>query len=327
MAYETGVPSSIEDLVSKLFTFLTGATAAWTQDELDLVNNYGTIHKNNCYVSFRWDASSAEDLAMYQSLSWGSGNEPHQQPNDSGNGDTTTPIDSERRVNFEDAGAFVAYHFYASDAAPHYCHVVVEVNTGVYRHFGFGLLDKIGDWTGGEYCYGHYWYQPTSEIDNPASMFHSFGLDGTGAFNAVQPTIHVESLPGMGANEKWGVLGNVSTAGTDTAGENRMTMWGGARGGLWGYGLAWLPVSQLNLHKPLVPVPIIYRVQTSTPHAWYLLGHQKDVAIVNIKHLSPGDSITIGGDTWMVFPWVKKQYSLGDVEESWNAGIAYKKIV
>ena len=50
--------------------------------------------------------------------------------------------------------------------------------------------------------------------------------------------------------------------------------------------------------------------------------------ILNIRNLSPGDEITIGAGTWKVFPWIRKQFNQDGVnEESWNAGVAYKKIV
>lgn len=325
MAYETGVPSSIEDLVDKLFTFLTGATAAWVQDELDLTNNYGTIHKGDCFVSFRWDATN--NLAHYQSLGWTTSLLPHQHPDNSGNGDTTLPIDSGRMTNFTAAGPYVAYHFFASDDAPYYCHVVVEVSSGVYRHFGFGAIDKIGDWVGGEYHYGHYWYQLGTYIDDPTASQHTFGLDARYGESVLAATMHLEGVGSMGASQKWGVFSSGASPGQDTAGQARALLIGGPRCSLWGALLAWMPVAQLGLYKSLLPVPVLYRDPSTTPHTWILLGHQRDVSIVNMKNVSPGAEITVAGDTWVVFPWTRKQFLAADTEESWNAGIAYKKVV
>ena len=201
MAYQTGSATDLEDLVSDLFTFLTGATAAWTQDELDTTNNYGTIHKNNVYVSFRWDDSPGNYLAVYQSLGWTASTLPHNQDDDSGQGDTTTPIGSGRGCNMLGAGPYTAYYFFASDSAPFYCHVVVEPSSGRYRHFGFGELDKEGDWTGGEYCYAHYWDQSSIQVDLTTSTLHSFGMDGNSQTTANNATIHAEGLPDQGASE------------------------------------------------------------------------------------------------------------------------------
>lgn len=322
MAYETGTPSNIEDLVGKLFTFLVAE--GWTQDQLDNTNNWATIHRDSLYVSFRWDATAQTDLALYQSLGYTSG-APHLIASDSGNGDSTVPIDSGRRVNFTAAGPFTKYYFFASDAAPYYCYVVVEVASGRFRHFGFGNLDKLGTWTGGEFVYGHVWNLGTTQIDNPVTTGHTMFLDGVCTTAANLATVHIEGLTGMGVNDKWGVVG-IAAAGTDRAGNARWALAGGGRAGFWGYALGWLTSSRLNAYKPLIPMPLIWRNTATAPDTWKLLGHQPDISIVNMKHFSPGDEITVGADTWVVFPWVRKQYLLADTEESWNAGVAYKKV-
>ncbi len=327
MSYETGTATDIENLVGKLFTFATNADPGWTQDELDNTNNYGTMHiGSDLYVSFRWDTTPETDLGLYQSLGWTASMEPHEQDDDSGNGDTGTPIDTERRVNFQDTGPYTAYHFFASDGAPRYIHAVVEVTSGVFRHFGYGTLNKFGDWTGGEYCYGHFWSQSTLNIDEPKAVAHSFGLDGSHNLNT-GATLHVESLGSIqGANEKWMIFGSTTNGGTDTATEDRQVCYGGGRGGWWAYHLGWLEVSTINAYKPLIPIPVMVRDLNTAPDSLYYLGEQPDVALVNMANFNPGDTITVGSDTWFVFPWVRKQKLEVNTEESWNAGIAYKQI-
>lgn len=327
MAYETGTPSSIQDLVQKLFTFLTTIpTTVWTQDQLDTTNKWATIHLGSCYVSFRWDATAQTDLAVYQSLGYTSG-APHLIATDSGNGDTTVPIDSTRRVNFTAAGPFTKYYFFASDAAPYYCHVVVEVSSGRFRHFGFGNLDKIGTWTGGEYAYGHFWSQTTVQIDNPAINGHTMLLDGALGTANLAATVHLEGVGSMGVNDKWGVCGSGLTPATDRAGNARCALAGGGRAGFWGYVMGWMTTARINAFKPLIPIPLIYVDTSTAPDTWILLGHQPDVMMLNMKHYNAADEVTVGSDTWVVFPWVRKQYLQADTEESWNAGVAYKKIV
>lgn len=326
MAYETGVASSIEDLVSKLFTFATGE--GWTQDELDLTANYGTLHRGNVYVSFRWDTSPSTDLAVYQSLGWTAAQEPHEQDDDSGQGDTTTPINSGRRCNFESSGPYTSYFFFASDSAPHYIYCVVQVSSGIYRHaFGFGDLDKSNDWTGGEFAYAHYWDQLDSNIDDPSRGAHSFLLDNACTSIAVVGTVHAEDLPAQGVDEKWLVSFKGSAGGTDTAGETRRICIGTARGGGWTSALAWIPVSQVNAYKAFIPIEVWYKDTTTSPDTIYKLGRMPGIVIVNMKSLSPGDEITIGSDTYTVFPWVRKQKLEANTQESWNAGVGYLKLV
>ncbi len=323
MSYETGTATGIEDLVDKLFTFATGLTTPWTQDALNLTTDQGTMHMNDCFVSFRWDATTRTDLALYQSTAY-SATVPHLMTGDSGAGSTVSPATTERRVNFTSTGPFTAYHFFAADDAPFYIHAVVEVVPGRFRHFGFGLLVKNGNWRGGEYCYGHFCSQSASYIDLPSSPQHAAGLDHTAVIDMAAMRLNGNDFPNESASTVWAVF-STAAAGNDTAGNPRANVIGGARSGLWGYALGWIPTSVANAYKPLIPIDIIYIDQATTPDTWCWLGHQRDVAIVNMKNLTAGQEITVGADTWKVFPWVRKQYLLTNTEESWNAGWAYRK--
>jgi len=329
MAYQTGTATGIPDLVSKLFTFLTGlSTTPWTQDELDTATNRrGTIHLGNLYMSFRWDSSPTTDLAIYQSLGYTAATDPHNQTDDSGNGATSVPITTGRRVNFQSAGSYTAYHFFAGEGSNPYIYVVVEVSSGIFRHFGAGNLKKFGTWTGGEFVYGHVWSQSVSNIDNPTVSAHSFLLDTLYSGITDGATLHAEGLDSQGVNEKWLQFGNrAAPAGTDRAGEDRQVVCGGARGGFWGYYLSWIRYSAPNAFKPLVSIPVVEFDQNAAPDTWIWMGEMEDVAIVNMHGFTDGQEITVGGDTWKVFPWVRHRYLQDDAEESWKAGIAYKKV-
>lgn len=327
MAYETGSTSGIEDLVTKLFTFATGLTTTpWTQDELDTgANNRATLHRGSCYVSFGWDATAAS-LGIAQSLGYTAGQPFYNHLNDSGNADSTpSTLDSGRRVNFGSSGPGWTYYFFAGEGATPYIHVVVEVSSGLFRHFGFGNLVKLGTWTGGEYCYGHLW--STSDPDNVTYVQHSFGLDGVYTGSNEGATMHVEGLPEQAGTEKWGQFCDRTSGGTDRAGNARRVLSGGSRGGFWGRYLGWIRSSTLNAYKPLIPIPVALYDTAAAPDTWRWLGHQPDVAIVNMASYTPKQEISVGaGETWVVFPWVRKQYLQASTDESWNAGIAYKKV-
>lgn len=326
MAYATGSATDIEDLVSELDTFLTAN--GFTQDQLDTGNNYASWHETggSLYFSVRWDSSPGEDLGIYQALGFAGAGAPHTQTDDSGQGATGLPLSSFRSVNLESSGPYTAYHFF-TNASGDYIHVAIEVDSGRFRHFGFGTLEKANDFTGGEYAYGHNWNQGTSQIDDPRNISNYFCLD-MGASAVQAGSLHVEGLPGMGGSEKWAVVfgGTPSTAGTDRAGENRVVAIGTARGGLWTHSLAWIRGSVLNVYIPLIPIEVMYRDTSTSPDTAYLLGRAPDLAIVNMNNFNNGDEISVGSDTWKIFSWVKKQFLQANTEESWNAGIAYKKI-
>lgn len=337
MARETGVASSIEDLVEKLKIFASGlATTPWTVDEWDPSNNWCTIHRGSCYVSFRWE-SAGNQLSVYQSLGWTAGGiAPHLHPDDSGNGDDSIPLTTGRRVNFTDgsggtgsvnAGPYTAYDFFASEGATPSIYVAVETVNSLYRHFGMGHLVKANDFTGGEFAFGHYWNTASgSGVSDPKSVYHNFLLDGFGNAVADQATLHLEGFPGQAVGGKWGVFFNTHTGlGTDRAGVARLQLFGGARSGLYGYALGWMRASLANAHKLLIPIGAIFRDTSVTPHTWRWLGEMPDIALINMHFYAPGDEIVVGGtDTYVVFPWIRKQKLNGVTEESWNAGIAYR---
>ncbi len=341
MAYATGTISNatdaIHDLMAALVTFVgtTLTTKPWTVDEHNTANRYATFHRaaesadrRACYVSFRWDNTTKFRLAHYQSTGFsGPSVAPHLHTGNSGNGSTTSPATSGRRTNFDIQGPFTAYHFFASEGDNPCVYVVVEVSANVFRHFGWGNLVKFNDWTGGEFHYGGYWdITLTTNIDNPASTVHTCLLDCC-ATVADCATVRVEGLPGAGGTTKWGVCTESASPGTDTDAVARVGLRGCSRSGGWGYPLAWMPTSQVNAYKPLLPIDLFYFREAGTPDIWYPLGRMADVAIVNMKNLTVGEEITIGSDTWKCFPWAKKQYSVANVIESWNGGFAYKKVV
>lgn len=331
MAYETGVASSAEDLIGKLFTFLTDGgifTTPWTQDNLDNTGNKASIHLGSCYVHFQWTDSPGNAIAVAQSLGFisaGTGIDGHT--NDSGNGNGS--ITSERRAQFNVAGPWTAYHFFAYEGDNPAVYVLVEESTGIFRHaFGFGNAVKYGDWTGGEFAYGCFWNQGASYIDDPGSVWHTLLLDGSNVASqeSLGGTMHVEGLPNAPTGHKWGVFVNDTVAFNDGDGNGRAILFGASRGGPWTWELAWMQSSHLNAYKILLPITLWYRGTLDTPDEVIPLGEMPNVAVVNMANFSPGDEIAVGSDTWMVFPWVRKQYLAAGTEESWHGGYAYKKV-
>jgi len=331
MAFQTGTSTSIENLLQTLSTFLVAN--GWTQD-FATTGDPGLIgfSKNNIFVAFQYtEATDNGVMAMYQSTSNDNATSVWLSTGDSGNGAPSlvaSQFDIGRCVN-EFAGPHSNYWFFEQDSGPAYIHVVVEVDAGRFRHFGFGEIDKIGDWTGGEYCYGHYWSQVTSFIDDPTASSHHAGFDGAGfggsaAYNA---TMRVDGHSGEpNANTIWANMFMGATPLNDRAGNAR---WAGLAG--WRAGREWQTfcgyrISQATAYTPLVPIAAEVINFGATPDATYRLGYQADVRMVNIGNLDPGQIISIAGDQWYFFPWVRKQFLENNTEESWNGGVAYKRV-
>jgi len=324
VAYATTTPASQDALISDLMTFATTTDGSWTQDQLDTSGNEAALHHtadSDIYVSFEWDET---DIGVHIALGYTGGNSPGNHPNDSGNGGVGS---GKRRVAGIGNGAFTAAHFFSNfTATADFIYVVLEYSAGLYRHFGFGELDKVGDWTGGEFAYGHEWDQLSQNIDTPTSSSHSWLLDGGAGIPAEAATIHMEGFQDAPASSRWGVVGiKTLTPGNDGDANGRYVVQGGGRAGPYANSFA---IAQPSVNTGLVPawpvVPFAYNA-TPSPDRAYKLGFMPDCRVVNMKNFSPGQELTIGGQTWKVFPAVRKQFLKNDTEESWNMGVMYRK--
>lgn len=330
MAFLTGTSTSIENLLQQLSTFLQAN--GWVE-EFANTGDPGTIgfSKNSIFVSMQYtEATDGGTMAMYQATAADPSptTEPWTATGDSGNGNASTSastLDNERCVNIF-AGPHTGFFFFENDSGPAYVNVVVEVDAGRYRHFGFGEIDKIGDWSGGEYCYGFRWDQSTSNrIDNPASGFHNFGLDAISFLANVGATMRVSGYPGEpNVATEWAQLADTGS-GNDTAGVARWRAYGGWRNSREFSAWHGFRISLASAFKPLVPCPVELIDVTTAPDLARRVGFQADVRMVNIGNIEPGQIITISGDDWYFFPWVRKQFLENDTEESWNAGVAYRR--
>jgi len=320
MAYETGVATSQQDLLSKLGTFASGN--GWTQDEFDTTNKRLSLHKGTIYVQFRWDAVDA--ISMYHSLGFiGTGTSPGNHTDDSGNGQTAAnPLTTGRRVNRIGNGPFTAYYFFTNSSPADYIHVVLEFSPGLFRHVTFGKLVKNGTWTGGEFAGCEFIAASSTGLDNTS---HYVLCDGRhDQDNTLPMTIHVEGLPGQTAGTKWGIVWGPSTnLGTDRGGAARNPLIGGLRESFLQAALGWFSANPNNGFVPMFPLQIFRRRLTS-PEQWINLGTIPDLRYINIKFVNAADEFTVGGDTWKCFPWVKKT-TTANADESGNMGIAIRK--
>ena len=331
MAFQTGTSTSIENLLTQLSTFLVAN--GWTEDFFNTIAlDVGSIgfSKNGIFVSMQYtEATDGGTMAMYQATAADQSptTDPWTATGDSGNGNqtnTASSFDNSRCVNAF-AGSHTAYFFFENDASPAYCHVVVEVDAGRYRHFGFGEIVKTGDWVGGEYCYGQFIDPQSTRIDLPSSAFHTVGMDNIGFNVSRNPTMRVDGYPGEpDPLTEWAVLGEV-TPGNDSAGNPRWRCWGGWRNSREFSAFHGFQVSLASAYKPLFPCPIELRDTAPAPDLAFRVGAQADVRMCNIANLDPGQVINIAGDDWYFFPWTRKQFLQNNTEESWNAGVAYRR--
>lgn len=326
MAYQQSTATSIADLFSQLSSF--AQANGWTEDHSDTDRLFLT--KGTVSVAFRWASASPTLAAIYHHLSFiDSSTAPGNHTDDSGNGaigSTNAALDDDRHVPLNDAG--MRYWFFEDDT---YIHVVVEVNGSGgkdYRHFGFGIIDKLGTWTGGEYCYGQK-DDPVSTTLTDANA--SVLLDGLASETPTTirrhcATVHAESLPGQTVGGKWGIAwnGSIADTGTDRGGTARENLRGGYRAGPAARTFGRYGGAPGNGLVPAYPISLWYQNRANTAQI-YPLGYLPDVRGFMIKDFAEEQEITIGSDVWVIFPSRHKSI-VSATHSSGYQGIAYKKV-
>lgn len=343
MAFTNQATSSLADFISKLNTFL--AANGWTTHHVPASGEFAARRLNGAIdVGFasQWDTGTPEFLGVYQwhGAAYNAGNSPWAQNDDSGNGFAGT-------TNASLAGQRFAWitntpvQFWAFADADYFYVVLQRTTIPDYVHFGAGFIEKFGDqtWIGGEFVFGH--RQQFNISTNPAILNGtSVLLDGQ-AVDAGPPqpnnmeeyaaTIRAESLLNQPAGGKWAVvMGNQNAAnlGQDrqTVPVDRIHFAGGFRAGLgtqqWGpfYG---------NPQQGLLPgYPILTCHWDRVSDAVFgPMGRMPDVRGMSIKDYSPGDTITVAGDDWLIFPTAVKWPGSGSLlNTSANQGIIYKVV-
>jgi len=338
MAFETGTATDLEDLLAKLSTFIQAN--GWTEDELDTVGGDFAFSKGGIFVSGRWDTASPSLFSLYQATAFdGTGTLPGDHTGDSGNGYNTdgshliTNLDNERHVDLESNGPYPGYWFFENDSSPAYVHVVVEVATGSYVHFGFGEISKNGQWTGGEYCYG-FFHASTSTLFTASSTFvlDGFMNSSSGTDELRSATMRASGLPSEPASSVWAVVwGNAGQTlqGLDTAGNGRKFFSGGYRAGPIAESMGNFSGSAQTGLVPLYPIVIFYGHgnlgSTSEAGFGYQMGRMADVRGVGMRHFAGGQTIAIGTDTWYLFPAHRRDSGAASGTTGFS-GIAYKRV-
>lgn len=342
MSYQTGTATDQTDLMSKLSTF--AQANGFTEEYYNGTTKFLALSRStdNIYVTFAWDAINT--IAIYQALGFSATyqEQPWNQADDSGGGSDTIPslIDRGRQVSKIGNGAFTAYHFFAH-TDPYCIYVVLEFSPGLYRHFGFGKINKVGTWTGGAFAYGHLWNWGNSfaVYDEPAAQAHTVMMDslfthGLTYYETYTPnaggTLHCEGLPGQDASGKWGMSGyygvTTENLGTDRGSNPKVRIFSGCRASfalsLFG---GFLP-DLANGFVPIMPMEVFYSRNQSAANGVYYLGNMHNVGHIHLEGIDPGQEITVGSDTWIAFPMVRKSNIGSNNQETENAGIIYKKV-
>ncbi len=339
MTFETGTATDLPDLLAKLNTFATTTHGGWVagySPNPNTTNGWFELHKGSLSFSAKFPRGAQappEHMSCHQASGFiNSATAPGAHTQDSGNGYNNTTTNhtnanllSERCVRDIGNGPFVSYFFFADTTVGDYIHVVVEPTPGMFRHFGFGTLDKRGDnWTGGEYVFGH--YQDTSVNATALDPNTQTLLDGIGGTQDRLRAATVRIAAGLPNQSPaiWGVSAQLASASllTDTAGNVRRQIHGGYRAGLEARGFGNPAGSFSSGLIPMYSIAARYR-DPSNPRVT-MLGYLPNVRALNIRNFAPKQEVVIGSDTWIMFPQsIKTEANIAN--RSLFSGIAHLK--
>lgn len=340
MAFTTDTTASLADCISKINSFLSAN--GWTTHHVPASGEFAARRTSGSVdIGFasQWDTTSPNNLGIYHfhGAVYNAGNSPWAQNDDSGNGfagTTDASLSGQRFASITNTP--VRFWCFEDDF---YFNAVVQRSATEYVQFGAGVLEKNNDYTGGEYVYGH--RQSTGFISSVGVLGGTSALlDGLAVDSGGQPqnmeeyaaTIRVEGLDDQPAGGKYAVnLGNQASGnlGNDRQGVpvGRVHFTGGFRAGPgateWGihYG---------NVASGLLPgYPIAPFYWNRVDDSVYgPMGFMKDARGMSIRNYSPGEEITVGGDTWIIFPTYAKWPGSGALTNtSGHQGMIFKKVV
>jgi len=308
-----------------------------------------------CFFRTKDDA-----LFMFTGLDENTLEDLYDQPDNPCNGPDTTAFNSDWAstiptnmdcpvVNAADpGGAWSGHHLFTdgdSGTDATYIHAVIQISTRVWRHFHVGRLQKYGTWVGGNYMFGHFHRQDAAEITNPYNSTHIEPFGGIRADNASSGplkagSLHVEGFAGSGSNNAiiWMVstvlgiaraavvsktTGNVN-GGPYDVGHFKVMNYASHLGG----GLQIIAKSLLANASPLVPMHVFGKFEFNATDSWGALGTIPDVFRVNMQDFTPGETITIGTDDYVIFPVINSDIinTVNGDEYTGYEGYAYKVI-
>jgi hypothetical protein len=354
MAYSTGTSTGPADLLDKLRLFLIAqgwTVNKWDDDDtkyhtwtgldgdgkrlhVQKTATDGTVMYFNLRSTIRgvpWgdhDDSQTQisgkyraeitGLAMYGSTGYDGGLAWDLQPGGTLNGAVSWGVS----MTELSTSAIPAYYFFQDGDT---VIVLVEYTAGKYQWFCFGCLEKQGVYTGGQFFSGSLnAYQPTYQILNAAAdhtMFLVQNYDGYSYGNGAV-YLNVDSSAGWRASGRQGQgtgtnylslifsglrPGQSSTSkGTSTAAQSFI-----------GYFFTRSP----NFYNGLAPFAASYILGKRSSGNFSLLGWPKSIRHINVYNYNPAQEITLGADTWMIFP----AHSKSDADPL--MGFAVKKVV
>lgn len=309
--YATGTPTSLSDFLNSLATF--AASAGWTVDSNGAGGStyYLAVHKNNCYLGYFVPNTAAVPPALQLQLWGATGYAGSTLPSAQAGASPQAVL-----MSPPPAGPYNAYHFFSTNTGGvDYLHALLEYSSGNFLHIHGGCLNPVGGATPATYIAGTQWSSITglssSSDAGPAAgagNYTPFSAEqgGTG-YRLFQLRATVDSTA------RWFYPGNASPGraiGAVRASSKNV------------HAFARAP-NTFNQLTPFIPLSLF--VERAAGNIYSYLGDVIDMRWVNLANYQAKDEITIGSDTWKVFPVISKQPFGSATAATNNYGFAFRK--
>jgi len=176
-----------------------------------------------------------------------------------------------------------------------YIHVVIEITTNVFGHFGVGVVTKQAPYIGGEYIYGTWNYTYNGTPGGVTHQYNGWPFDSYPDHESTHPASYgAIRAVGDGAPDGWYYFTNSDHTDVRIAkGQTRM--------GSYAHDLIERsgPIDYSG-QGMLVPNYLFARYYNIDQ--WGYIGRPQGMRVCNMTAFSPAESFLIGSDTWWAFP-------------------------
>lgn len=328
MAYETGTASSLDDLLDKMVDFAV-ANAGFTE----ITQIGGTGKQSDMYILqkgsiYWWFLGDSASLTGYGTDGWLVTRMMNTTPTLANRQNTSYAQYYDTRAQLWNRynGPYTNYFFYSNGNS---VQVVVEVTPLVFTHWSFGVADKFGTWTGGEFVTGSHmhtsgWYQ------TGGYWYDTIGSYGSNPF--AEYGINYSSTNGQGyvyfPQGSYGDYRDWAPLTTNIVNSQRARL--GApwyiqtsTSFLYNYNLmdVLLYCSPNTFNSRAALFPTYLHLYDASSLRYQLLGHVENVKVLNMELLDPKETIEL---EWDVYPIFQKAGSAAVATVSGNIALAYK---
>lgn len=308
MAYATSAANDPNELLDKLRLFAQGngwVIDGW-RDRTAKVGKALSLHANGLHATLLTELTGGDGsrpppyIGVLGHTGYAANANPDVQ------GEASAPAWS----NYLQ-GPYSAVHFLSRTAPQPYLHVVLETQTGTFKHFGTGRLVTAGVVNTGQYVYGSQWYYDANYINNPDDYRHAVAFDDYWN-NFVSPVTRVRA-DYDGVAPRWHSV-------SDSASDMRRLNCG------WRGRAAPINLLKDMGHSTLTGRAPMYPLWCAVPRGADLysdVGHPPDLRFIRLDGYAPGEELVLGSDRWKVFPVHRKNGPAG-TPNSGVYGYAYR---